>query len=140
MGFGIDALLGGLLAAGYVALARRSGAERLWIGFGLFVAGALYPLMGLTAHPLGEMRVELFGVVFFGALALLGAILSAWLLAIGWALHAFWDLLLPWVADTGYVPPWYAAACLGFDLVVAGAMVARAGRRRPAIALPSEAR
>jgi hypothetical protein len=140
MGFAIDAIVGGLLAGAYVVLARRSGAERLWIGVGLLVAGALYPLMGLTAHPLGDMPVELFGVALFGAIAVLGALLSAWLLALGWALHAFWDLLLPWVADTGYVPPWYAAACLGFDLVVAGAMVARAGRSRPAAALPSEAR
>jgi hypothetical protein len=140
MGFGIDALVGGGLAGGYVFLARRSGAERLWIGVGLFVAGALYPLMGLTAHPPGAMPVELFGVALFGAIALLGAVGSVWLLALGWALHAVWDLLLPWVADTGYVPPWYAAACLGFDLVVAVAMAARASRRRPALPLPSEAR
>jgi hypothetical protein len=128
----LDAALGAVLGAGFVALARRTGRSELaWLAAGLIAAALLYPLMGLLAHGLGEMRVELFGVVLFGALAGLGLALSPWLLAAGWLLHAVWDLLLPWVADTGYVPPWYGAACLGFDLAVAAALVAHALRGAP---------
>jgi len=126
MSLAIDALLGAVLGAGFFALASRAGRGRdAWLGAGLLVAALVYPALGLPIHALDSMPVELFGVALFGALALGGALLSPWLLALGWALHAFWDLLLPWIADTGYVPPWYAAACLGFDLVVAGAVLAR---------------
>ena len=140
MAFVIDAVLGALLAWGFVVLARRAGrAELAWIAAGLFVAGVAYPLMGLPAHAAGAMPVEWFGVALFSVFALLGATVSPWFLALGWGLHAFWDLLLPWIADTGYVPPWYAAACLGFDLVVAAAMVARALRGVPRLGARAEA-
>ncbi|HKJ25370.1 MAG TPA: hypothetical protein VKB65_11145, partial [Myxococcota bacterium] len=129
MDFALDAALGAVLGAGFVALARRAGrAELAWIAAGLLVAAAIYPLLGLAAHGARELRVELFGVALFGGLAGLGLVLTPWLLAAGWLLHAAWDLLLPWVADTGYVPPWYGAACLGFDLVVVAALAVRALR------------
>lgn len=140
MAFAIDVAIGAVLAGVFVALARRAGRHELaWIATGLFVAGAAYPLMGLPAHALGDMRVELFGVVLFAAFAGLGIVASPWFLAAGWGLHGLWDLALPWVADTGYVPPWYAAACLGFDVVVAAAMVVRSLRGGVDLAPPAEA-
>jgi hypothetical protein len=64
-------------------------------------------------------------------LAFLGIRHSAWLLALGWASHIGWDLLLHPADASSYAPWWYPAVCLGFDLVVAGAVVARfqTGRR-----------
>ncbi|MBW2316681.1 MAG: hypothetical protein JRH10_21160 [Deltaproteobacteria bacterium] len=140
MAFAIDLVLGAVLAVGFVVLARRAGrAELAWIASGLFAAGVLYPLMGWSTHGVGGMPVEWGGVALFGILAGLGVAVSAWFLMLGWGLHAFWDLLLPWVADTAYVPPWYAAACLGFDLVVAAAMAVRAWRGAPDLAGPAGA-
>jgi len=140
MTFALDAAFGAVLAVGFVVLARRAGrAELAWLAAGLLVAAVIYPLLGLDAHGPGELRVEWFGVALFGLLAGLGLALTPWLLALGWMLHAAWDLLLPWLADTGYVPPWYAAACLGFDLVVAAALAVRAVRGAPAAAVQAEA-
>jgi hypothetical protein len=128
----IDVALGAVLGGAFAVLARRAGrAERLWLAAGLAVAALIYPLAGLPAHGPGGLAVEWVGVAIFGALAVLGAWLSPWILALGWALHAPWDLLLPWLADTSYVPHWYGAACLGFDLAVAAAVAARAVRGTP---------
>jgi hypothetical protein len=137
-GWIVAAALGGLLGFGFVALAGRAGrrADAL-LGAGLVAAAVLYPLMGLPAHALREMPVELAGVAAFTAAALLGASLSPWFLALGWGAHALWDLALPSVTDTAYVPAWYAAACLGFDLAVAGLVAVRARRGRPRAAEPA---
>jgi len=137
MGSWIDVLVGAGLGLGFVALARRvGGPERVWLALGLVVAALVHPLLGLTVHAPAALPVELGGVVLFAILAVLGAAGSAAWLVLGWALHAFFDLLLPWVADTAYVPAWYASACLGFDLAVAAAVAARAlaGRPDPATA------
>lgn len=130
-GWLVTAVLGALLGLAFVALARRAGrrADAL-LGAGLVGAAVLYPLMGLPAHALGELPVELAGVAAFTAAALLGASLSLWFLALGWGAHALWDLALPSVTDTAYVPAWYAAACLGFDVAVAGLVAVRARRGR----------
>ncbi len=61
-----------------------------------------------------------------GALGALGVVSSIWFLAAGWAGHAAWDLVVPAFADVSYMPTWYAAVCVGFDVVVAAYLVVRA--------------
>jgi hypothetical protein len=67
-------------------------------------------------------------------LAALGVWRSAWLVAAGWALHAPWDFLLHHDPVPAFVPAWCTALCLGFDLLVAGALaLSLAARRAPAV-------
>jgi len=137
----VDGVLGALLGAGFLWLAHRAGrGEDALVALGLVVAAVLYPVMGISVHALTEMPIELTGMGAFTALALLGASRSpAWLVA-GWGAHAVWDLALPAVADTAYVPVWYAAACLGFDVAVAsGVALGIRGRvRRPDAGAPAQ--
>jgi hypothetical protein len=64
------------------------------------------------------LGVEFAGVALFGVLAVLGIAVSPWYLVGAWALHAAWDVAIPMSIDTAYMPFWYEAVCVGFDLVV----------------------
>ena len=64
------------------------------------------------------LPIELLGVVVYGGLVLLAwKHHPAWL-ALGWLLHIFWDMGIHPLEGVNYVPGWYPAACLGFDLLV----------------------
>jgi len=73
---------------------------------------------------------ELGGALVFAALAVGGARRYPLLTALGWGLHVGWDILLHSGPGTGFVPGWYVPACVGFDLVVAGVILARAVSER----------
>lgn len=60
----------------------------------------------------------------FAALAVGGARRYPLLTSLGWGLHVGWDILLHGGPGTEFVPGWYVPACVGFDLVVAGAILA----------------
>lgn len=112
--------LGALVALAFVALCRMARKTQWWwIGVGLLLAALAYPGMGLGARGAAALPAEWLGTALFGFFALLGVVRSPWFLAAGWALHAAWDFVLPAVADAGYVPAWYAMACVGFDALVA---------------------
>jgi len=68
-----------------------------------------------TAWPL--LTQELIGAVAYTFLAILGYRYSPYFLAIGWALHVFWDILLH--NPSAIAPQWYPGACLGFDIAIA---------------------
>jgi len=64
--------------------------------------------------------VELLQCVAFGTLGLLGWRGNAKWLALGWALHPFWDFPLHYLGPGRSFAPWtYAVACITFDWVVA---------------------
>jgi hypothetical protein len=64
--------------------------------------------------------VELVGVIVFGTMALLGLRGSPWWLAVGWALHPLWDVVLHLIGPGGsFASQPYAVACITFDWVVA---------------------
>ena len=64
--------------------------------------------------------VELLQCVAFGTLGLYGWRGNAKWLALGWALHPFWDFPLHYVGPGRSFAPWtYAVACITFDWVVA---------------------
>ena len=58
------------------------------------------------------------------ALAVGGARRYPLLTSLGRGLHVGWDILLHGGPGTEFVPGWYVPACVGFDLVVAGAILA----------------
>ena len=75
--------------------------------------------------------IEALGVALYGGAAWLG--LRRWLpaLALGWAAHVVWDLALHLAGPGGaFTPPWYPWLCLGFDLPIAGAVMAQGRRLR----------
>jgi hypothetical protein len=83
-------------------------------------AGAYFGFAVLAgAGPVWTL-VELVGVIVFGAMALLGLRDSAWWLALGWALHPLWDVVLHYLGPgSSFASQPYAIVCVTFDWVVA---------------------
>ena len=117
----IQLIVGVILAIGFVLLVRRSGhftKEKRMFAFGLVVVALIYVGFGLFSDSVGWKIIELMGVPIYGFFAWLGLKKSGWFLAVGWALHVFWDAGLHGYA-TPFVPHWYIGGCIGFDLLVA---------------------
>lgn len=103
---------------------RSSSRQRFW-ALALLVAALIYvgfaavgSAMGLVDDPPHTLAYQGLGVMVYGALGALG-MRHPKALAAGWALHVFWDL---GHRHAAWVPDWYVAACLAFDLVVAGSV------------------
>lgn len=120
----VPLVAGVILAVPFIFLARRhpAGKQLRPYAVGLLVAALIYvAFAGFRGNP-GAIPLESSGVVLFGAAAFLGWRRWPVLLAVGWALHAGWDLWLP-RPDPTYVPEWYPWLCTSFDLVVAGGVL-----------------
>ena len=126
----VQSLLAGVvlaLALVFVARCRPPEGERRVYAVGLLAAAVVYVAFaaagGASAAWLG---LESLGVLGFGALAWLGVRRSSALLAAGWAAHVLWDVLLHLSGTQGaaYTPGWYPWLCVGFDLVIAAALLA----------------
>lgn len=89
----------------------------------LVVAALIYVGFALREAGDGWMSVEVLGVFAYAGLAWLGL---RWprLLALGWLLHAGWDMVVHAGVADEFVPLWYRWACLAFD-VAAAAYIAR---------------
>ena len=127
-------LLGAALAAGYVGLAEWVGGRLRTpaYGVGLVVVGLIYVGLATSAGTGSWINTEIGGALVFAALAVGGVRRYPMLLALGWALHVAWDVLLHIGPGSEFVPRWYVPACVGFDLVVAGAIFATSVHvRRP---------
>lgn len=125
-------LLGAALALALVGLARGypPGRERRVYGVGLAAAALVYVGFGLAGGAgAGWLALEVFGVLIYGAAAWAGLRGRPWLLALGWAAHVLWDVLLHLSgAGSGYTPRWYPWLCVSFDLVIAAAVLASSRR------------
>lgn len=119
-------LLGAALAAAYVALIEWVGGKVRTpaYGVGLVVVGLIYVGLAAVAGAGDWINTEIGGALVFAALAVGGVRRYPLLLAIGWALHVGWDVLLHVGPGAEFVPVWYVPACVGFDLVVAGGILA----------------
>ena len=119
-------LLGAALAAAYVALIELVGGKVRTppYGVGLVVVGLIYVGLAAVAGAGDWINTEIGGALVFAALAVGGVRRYPLLLAIGWALHVGWDVLLHVGPGAEFVPVWYVPACVGFDLVVAGGILA----------------
>ena len=124
----LDLLLGAALGGLYVALLRplpRPRQDALFAA-GLGGAALVYVPFALAGAAASWVPIEVAGFVAYTVVAVLGARRSRWLLAFGWAGHALWDFPLHAAPAAGFVPGWYPAACLAFDVVVAGYLAASA--------------
>lgn len=128
-------LVGVVLALALVRFARgrgrgRASAARIYAA-ALLIAAILYQVFALAGQ--AEVRwllIEGAGVLLYGAAAWVG--LRRWLavLALGWAVHVLWDVALHMDGPgAAFTPAWYPWLCIGFDLVVAGAVLVLARER-----------
>lgn len=123
----IAVIIGVVLALALILLARRSGKyakEKRIYAIGLVVAALVYVGLGFFSDSTGWKVIELIGVPVYALFAWLGLKKSGWFLALGWALHVFWDAGLHGTS-TPFVPSWYIGLCLGFDVLVAGYVAVR---------------
>ena len=69
----------------------------------------------------GQILVEeLLGIAFFAVMAWLGYQRDEkWIFIVGLIGHAIWDWAHQPDLLTGYVPAWYPAICLAYDLALA---------------------
>jgi hypothetical protein len=127
-------LAGAAVAVAFVIGVRSLGADRanFLYALGLIVTALLYVVFAATRGASGGwLALECIGVLLYGALAFAGFRGNAIALALGWAGHPVWDVLLHRSGSgAAYTPTWYPMACVGFDLVVAIAILVTARSRR----------
>ena len=85
----------------------------------LTLIAAIYIGFSIGSNGRLPLFKQIFGCTFFIAMALLGLWASWWFLAIGLALHGFWDYLHHGKHGRGIVPKWYVPLCAVYDLTVA---------------------
>lgn len=129
------ALLGAALAAAFVLVLARLGPrlERLAWALLLVVAALIYVGFALRRPGGSEwLLLELGGVVLFSLFAVAGVARSPLFLSAGWVLHVAWDVGLHGLSgeSAAFVPGWYPALCIGYDLVVGLYILRRHGAWR----------
>jgi uncharacterized membrane protein SirB2 len=120
-------ILGVVLALLFIWFARTRGPQRepFIYSIGLIIAALFYVAFSVTGATTQWFMLELIGLVIFTIFAALGLRVSLWFLALGWASHVSWDVLLHLIREQPFVPNWYPVACISFDLMVAGSIVAQ---------------
>ncbi len=128
----LEIAIGAILASVLVVALRHARFERVlrfW-AVALSVAAAIY--VGFVLVGGAHVRwflLEAGGFILFSVLAFLGLKYSPWVLALAWFAHIAWDALLH-SQNTAFVPQWYPAACIGFDLVVGAYIIVMYSRLR----------
>jgi hypothetical protein len=129
MGKATSAAIGAVLAvATDIATERAAPRHRTTaLTAGLVAAAAIYPI-ARSRRPLGApLARELAGLGATGAIGSLAArstpSRARRLVATGWATHAVFDMVHDRGADSR-IPSWYPAMCAGYDLAIAGRLVA----------------
>ena len=122
-------LLIGIISCGvFIVAARRVSPQREMRLYALALVIAALIYVGFTARgavPPGWLALELAGLAVFTLCAWLGLKISALILALAWAAHAAWDVILHKLLDVAFVPDWYPLVCVGFDLLLAGYIAVR---------------
>jgi hypothetical protein len=115
------AVLGGVFAA--LAARRTPAGELRLLALGLVAAAVVYLALALADGNARWLALEAVGVAGFALVAWLGVRVSPWLLVLGWTAHVFWDAALHVEQPQSLVDAWYPLGCVGFDLIVAGALL-----------------
>lgn len=120
--------LGQVVAALFLFYARSQGPhkEMYILRTGLIIAAVIYVGFAALWGNSGWVLIEITGIAVYGLFAVLALRHSAVWLAIGWAAHSLWDVLLHLFGQGHAIAPeWYVIACLSFDLLVAGYILTR---------------
>ena len=126
--FVLGLVAGVMLAAPYVTYASHRPRSSRIFGVGLVGAAMIYVVLAVAYGTLRNSLVETAGLGMFLGVAALGVRFSRYVLALGWVAHVAWDLVLHPVNASSYAPWWYPVMCIGFDLLVAGAIVGTSSR------------
>lgn len=128
----IALLLGTILSLALVGLARMHPPrrERRVYAVGLVITALVYVVFAVAGGASAQwLALESLGVFLYGAAAWGGLRGRPSLLAMGWAAHVAWDVLLHLSgAGSEYTPHWYPWSCVSFDLVMVGAVLASSRR------------
>ena len=90
------------------------------LGSGLLVAALIYVGFALYGADSSWLAVELAGCILYGGAIVMALRGSALWLVFGWAAHPIWDVVLHLQGPGNHkVPPWYAIACISFDILIA---------------------
>ena len=119
--FFISFFLGFVIVVPYILWLQRLGPKQLCqaAAIGLVVAAVIYIGFSLFNADRSWVMVEVLGVLAYGLAAWLAIRYSLLWLAAGWGLHPIWDVWLHWLGPgSDIVPPWYAIACLSFDVAL----------------------
>jgi hypothetical protein len=108
----------GLISAGIVLVLPVS-VQIPVVGVALGVAGGVYVGFGLTGADPDHRRIQWIAAISFLAIGAIGISVSAWLLAVGWLLHAVYDAWHHGGRRGGWVPRDYPLLCLSYDVVLA---------------------
>ena len=124
----VDIAAGAVLALVLVGVARTRTPEeaRSIYAVGLVVAALIYVSFAAAGDASNRwLVIECIGLLVYGVAAWIGIRRWPWVLALGWAAHVAWDVLLHLNGPGAvYTPHWYPWACGSFDLIVAGALLA----------------
>ncbi len=108
----------GLISAG-VVLVLPTSVQIPVVGVALGVAGGVYVGFAFTGADSDQRRIQWIAVVSFLALGAMGIGVSAWLLVVGWLLHAAYDAWHHAGRRGDWVPHDYPMLCLSYDVVLA---------------------
>lgn len=124
----LEGAIGGALLSLFAFLLSKFWkdiAGRTLLATVLFAAAGAY--LGFAfdgAFLRGWVLIELLQIIAFGTLGLYGWRGSAKWLALGYALHPFWDFPLHYLGPGQSFTPWpYPIACISFDWVAAAYVV-----------------
>lgn len=123
----VEIVVGVLLGGAFVVYAHRQrgrGEARTYAA-GLVVAALVYVGFALVRGAgLRWTALEVAGLLPFLGFSWLGLRRNPLWLAVGWVAHVGWDvgIHLPSGAPV-FVPRWYPLVCIGFDLIVAVAIL-----------------
>ena len=126
----IEGTIGGVVLSLIAFLLSKFGrdlAARTLLAAVLFAAAGAYLGFAYAFHQTvlrGWVFVEMLQCIAFGALGLYGWRGNAKWLALGYALHPFWDFPLHYLGPGRTFAPWtYAVFCLTFDWVLAAYII-----------------
>ena len=106
------------------------------LSVGLLIVALIYVGFAFLWGDLQWVLIESVGVVIYGAFCYLAVSKSAYWLAVGWAAHSAWDVVLHLFGPGHHVvPEWYAVACISFDFLVAGYVFYFIARRESKVVL-----
>lgn len=142
----IDGAVGGAvlcLAAFLLSRFTREIVGRLLLFAVLIVAAGFYVYFALRSDESASwIALELIGIAVYTTIGAFGLRGSPMWLAAGWALHPLWDIVLHYFGPGHtFAPETYTIACLSYDWLVAGYIVAAyrfgwVGDRTSALAAP----
>jgi hypothetical protein len=129
MDYVIWSIVGLVLAVTLILVARNFPPRVEIFILAVSLVGAAVIYVGFAAV-WGDYRwvaIETAGVPIYWLFAWLGMRYSPVWLAVGWAAHPVWDVVLHMLGPgRAIAPDWYPVACITFDLLVAFYVLVRA--------------